>query len=46
MLQETAGVLSEPEHGYAMRDLETSSRRVASCKMRAASLRSELVIMP
>ena len=46
VLQETVGVLSELERGAAMRALETASRRVASCKTRAASLRSELVIVP
>ena len=39
MLQETVGVLSEPERGAAMRALGTALRRVASCKMRAVSSR-------
>ena len=46
VLQETVGVLSEPERGAAMLALGTASRRVASCKTRAARLRSELVIVP
>ena len=46
VLQETVGVLSEPERGAAMRSLGTASRRVASCKIRAARSRSELVIVP
>ena len=46
MLQETVGVLSEPERGAAMRALGTALRRVASCKMRAVSSRSELAIRP
>ena len=46
MLQETVGMLSEPEHDAAMRSLGTDSRRVASYKMRAESSRSELVIVP
>ena len=45
VLQETVGVLSEPDRGAAMKDLRTASRRVASCKMRAVSLRSELAIV-
>ena len=46
MLQETLGVLSEPERGATMRALGTASRRVTSCKMRGANSRSELVIVP
>ena len=46
MLQETVRVLSEPDCGTAMLALGTASRRVASCKMRAASSRSEFVIVP
>ena len=46
MLQEKVGVLSEPEHGAAMRALGTASRRVVSCKTRAESSRSELAIVP
>ena len=46
MLQDTVGMLSEPECGAAMRSLGTASRRVSSCKTRVASLRSELVILP
>ena len=46
VLQETVGVLSEPERGSTMPALRTASRRVTSCKMRGASSRSELVIVP
>ena len=46
VLQETVGVLSEPERSAAVRALWTSSRRVASFKTRSASLRLELVIVP
>ena len=46
VLQETVCVLSEPERSAAMRALGTASRRVVSCKTRAASSRSELVIVP
>ena len=46
VLQEIVGVLSEPERGAAMRSLGTASRRVASCKTRVVSSRSELVIVP
>ena len=46
VLQETVGVLSEPERGAAMQALGTASRRVASCITRATRLRSELVIVP
>ena len=45
VLQETVGVLSEPECGAAMRSLGTTSRGVASCRTSLASLRSELVIV-
>ena len=46
VLQETVGVFSEPERGAAILAVGAASRRVASCKMRAASSRSELVILP
>ena len=46
MLQETVVVFSEPEHGAAMRALGNASRRVASCRTRAASSRYKLVILP
>ena len=46
VLQKTVGVLSEPERGAAMQALGIASRRVASCRTRAASLRFELVIAP
>ena len=46
VLQEKVGVLSETERGAIMQALGTASRRVASYKMRAASSRSELVIVP
>ena len=45
VIQETVGVLSEPERGANMQALGTASRRVASCRMRVASSESELVIM-
>ena len=44
VLQEIVDVLSEPEYGAAMRALGTASRRVASCRTRAASFLSNLVI--
>ena len=46
VLQETVGVLSEPERDAAILAFGTASRRVASCKTRAASSRSELVLLP
>ena len=46
VLQETVGVLSEPERGAAILALGTASRREASCKKRAARSRTELVIVP
>ena len=46
MLRETVGVLSEPEHGTAVRALRTSLRKVAFCRKRAAISRSELVNAP
>ena len=46
VLQETVGVLSEPERGATILALGTALRRVASCRTRAASSRSELVILP
>ena len=45
VLQEMVRVLSEPERGAAIQALGTASRRVASCRTRAAVLRSELVIV-
>ena len=45
LLQETVAVLSEPEHDAAMRALGNALRRVASCRTRQDSLRSELVIV-
>ena len=42
MLQETVGVLSDPEYGVAMRDSGTDIMRLASQRTRAAS--SELAI--
>ena len=45
MLQETVGVLSEPERGADMQDFGIASRSVASYRTRAASLRYELVII-
>ena len=35
VLQETVAVLSEHDHGAAMRALGTASRRVTSCRTRA-----------
>ena len=46
MLQETVGVLSEPERGAAIQAMGTALRRVASCRKRAASSISELAIVP
>ena len=46
VLQETVSGLSEPECGASMGALGTASRRVASCRIRAARSRSELVIVP
>ena len=45
VLQETVGVLSEPEHGEAMQALGTALRRVASCRTGAASSRYEFMIV-
>ena len=45
VIQETVSVLSEPESGAAMQSLGTDSRRVASCRERAMSSRSDLVIV-
>ena len=45
VLQGAVGVLSEPGRGAAIGALGTALRRVASCKTRATSLRSELVIV-
>ena len=46
MLQEKVGMLLEPKRSAAMRDLGTASTRVASCRTRLESSRSELVIVP
>ena len=46
MLQETVGVLSDPEQGAASLDSGTAARRVASWRTSATSSRSELVIVP
>ena len=46
VLQETVGVLSNPERGAAIVASGHTSRRVALGRTRAASLRSELVILP
>ena len=46
VLQEMVGVLFEPENSAAMRALGTDVRRMASCRTRAASSRSELEIAP
>ena len=46
MLQEAVGVLSEPECGASMLALGNALGRVAYCITRAASSRSELVILP
>ena len=45
VLQKNVGVLYEHEHGAVMLALGTASRRIASCKTRAASLRSEFAIV-
>ena len=45
-LQETVGVLSEPERGATMQYLGNASRRVASCRTVMESWRSELGIFP
>ena len=46
VLHETVGVLSKLKRGAAMRAVGTANRRVASCRTRAASLRSEFLIVP
>ena len=46
VLQETVGVLLEPERGAAMQVLGNASRRVASYITRATSSKSELVLVP
>ena len=46
VLQETVGVLSNPERGAAMHASVTASRRVASWRTIVASSRSEFVIVP
>ena len=46
MLQETVGVLSNPEHGAAIFASGNSSRRVALWRMRAASSRLEFGRVP
>ena len=45
VIQEMVGMFSETERGVAMRALEIASRRVASCRTRVASSRSEFVIV-
>ena len=44
MLQDTVGLLLEPECGAAIQALGTALSRVESCRTRSASSRSELVI--
>ena len=44
VLQETVGVLSDPERGGTMRASSTSTRSVASCRISADSSRLDLVI--
>ena len=46
MLHETVGVLSNPEHGVAMRASGTTGRIVALLRTRVASSRLELVSWP
>ena len=46
MLQETVGVLSNPERGAASLPSGTAASRVASWRTSTASSRSELVIVP
>ena len=46
VLQETVGVLSDPERGAAIRASGNATRRVVLWRMRAASSRSEFVIVP
>ena len=46
VLQETVGVLSDPERGGAMHTSGTDARSVASCRTSAANYRSELAILP
>ena len=46
MLQETVGVLSDPERGAASLDSGTAASRVASWRKSATISRSELVIFP
>ena len=46
VLQETVGVLSNPERGAAIVASGHTSRRVALGRTRAASSRSELVSVP
>ena len=45
VIQEMMGVLSDPEHGAAMRIVGTSTRRVTSWITRATILMSEFVIV-
>ena len=45
MLQETVGVLSEPERGADMQALGNALRRVDSCRTMEESSRSDLVIV-
>ena len=44
MLQETVGVLSDPERGVDMHASRTDTRRVTSWRTRAERSRSEFVI--
>ena len=46
VLQETVGVLSDPERGAVMHASVTASSRVALWRTRVASSRSEFVIVP
>ena len=45
VLQEMVSMLSEPEFGAAIRSLGTAWRRVAFCRAREMSSRSDLVIV-
>ena len=46
VLQETVGVLSDPERGSPMRASGTAARIVASCRTSTANYRLEFVISP
>ena len=46
VIYDTVGVLSDPERGAFMHSSGTASRRVALWITRAASYRSEFVIVP